>query len=94
MKNLISLPTFAINSELELDYVSTKQSGYGHKTITVDLIYKGEKKSFSKTTNNMSDYDSATDIEDYQEKNKALYNLISYSIEEQIADWTNEVDNN
>lgn len=92
MKNLIELPTIAINSELELNYVSAKQSGYGHKTITVELFYKDQKKEFSHTTSNMPDYDDATDIEDYEEKNRALYDLISYSIEDQIAEWIQEID--
>lgn len=52
----VQLPTFAINGELRLDYVTSRQSGYGHKTITVEMIYKGHKKEFSKTTNNMHDY--------------------------------------
>ena len=93
MRNLIQLPTISINSELELNYVSVSQSGYGHKTITVELIYNGQKKEFKHTTNNMPDYDDATDIEDYEEKNRALYGLISYSIEDQISEWIYEIEN-
>lgn len=93
MKNLIELPTFAVNGDLELYYVSDRQSGYGHKTITVELIYKGEKKSFSHTTYNMPGYDDAMDL-DYEEKQVALYELIVYYIEDAVSEWTQDVDYN
>ena len=92
MRNLIQLPSISINSELELNHVSVSQSGYGHKTITVELIYEGQKKEFKHTTNNMPGYDDATEIEDYEDKKRALYDLISYSIEDQIFEWTQEVE--
>lgn len=87
----IKLPTFAVNGELELNYVSDRQSGYGHKTIIVELIYKNQAKTFSKTTNNMPDYDEATELEGVDKK-IALFNLISSSIEEAVAVWTQDVD--
>lgn len=87
----ITLPTFAVNGEITLDYASSMTSGHGQKTITVELTYRGEKKEFSKTTNNMSDYDDATELEGF-EKKEEMYNLISYAIEEEVAVWTQEID--
>ena len=87
----IELPTLAINGELFLDHVYNRQSGYGHKTIFLDIIYKNQKKTFSKTTNNMHSYDEAMDL-DYEDRKEALYNIIDYQIEEAVCDWTQGID--
>ena len=79
--------------ELEICHVSSIQSGYGHKKITVELRYKEEYKKFTSTTTNMPDYDSATELEG-DEKNNAIYSIIKNSIADLIAEWITEVDEN
>ena len=92
MNTLIELPTFVLDSELELNYASALPSGAGHKKITVELFYKGEYKKFTAITDNMPDYDDATDIEDIKEKNIAFFNLISYKIQDEVFEWCCNID--
>lgn len=87
----IELKDFQYGTGLELYYASSKFSGYGHYTITVELEYKGERKEFSRTTDDMPSYDDATDLEG-DEKDLAFYKIIERKIEDAVADWMAEVD--
>ena len=92
MKKQIELPTFGTQEELILTDVSEKFSGYGHRTITAEIEYRGETNSFSHTTDNMPGFDAANDIEDYEEKQLALFELIDYQIQDAIVEWTQNID--
>lgn len=81
-----------LNTELEINYTQALTSGYGHKKITVELYFQGEYKAFSATTSNMPDYDDATDLEG-SDKDKALFNIISNQIEDQVNEWIVEIEN-
>lgn len=87
----IELTDFHYGTGLELYYTYSRFSGYGNYTITAELEYKGERKEFSRTINEMPSYDEATDLEG-DEKELAFYNLIAYKIEDNVADWMAEVD--
>lgn len=67
-------------------------SGYGHYKITVELIeeFTGEAKSFNAVTNFMPGYDAANEL-DGQDKAEALYELIDNKIEDEIADWMEQI---
>ncbi|WP_313214121.1 hypothetical protein [Soonwooa sp.] len=75
------------SQEIELNHASQITAGYGHKKITVELCYEGEYKEFHAVTANMPDFDDAMDLEDYDEKQLALYNLIEYKIEDEVQEW-------
>lgn len=76
------------NQEIELNHASQITAGYGHKKITVELCYEGEEyKEFYAVTTNMPVFDDAMDLEDYEEKQLALYNLIEYKIEDEVQEW-------
>jgi hypothetical protein len=77
-------------SDLGIFSTNATTAGHGHKKIKVELLYKGEYRVFSATTSNMPDYDDATDLE-AEEKNEALFNLVSYQLEDQINEWLAEV---
>lgn len=78
-------------NEFTIDYSSAEQSKYGHKTITSTVILlTGERQDFSATTNNMPDYDDATDLEG-QEKYEALFDLIYNAVSESIDEWVEEI---
>jgi hypothetical protein len=69
-------------------FASASFAGYGHQTITVELECNGLKGTFTHTTSNMSDFDNAMDLEG-QEKYNALYDLISYSISDEVNEFFN-----
>ncbi len=73
--------------EVILQHVQALPSGYGHKKITAVLEYEGECEQFRRTTSNMPAYDAAMDIEDYEEKQLALFEIIRNDIEDDILDW-------
>ena len=88
MKNLTVL---VAEKELILNYVSSISSGYGHKKITVELMYCGECKSFSCVTNNMPGYDAACELEG-NEKYHALYELIEHKILNEVSEWIENIE--
>ena len=92
MKKQIELPTFGTQEELILTHVSEKYSGYGHRTITAELEYRGETNSFSHTTNDMPSFDKAKGIKGYEERQLAYFGLIDYQIEDAIVEWTQNID--
>ena len=73
--------------EVQLYHASSIFSGYGHQKITVELCYNDEYEKFYATTSNMPDFDEASEIEDYEEKQMALYNLIENQISSEIEEW-------
>lgn len=81
-----------LNTELEINYTQSLTAGHGHKKIIVELCFKEEFKTFSATTSNMPDYDDATELEG-SDKDEALFNIISYKIEDQVNEWIFEVEN-
>ena len=87
------MKTININgSQVELNYANALTAGYGHKEITVELCYEGEYKTFKAVTNNMPGFDDAQDIEDYEEKQLALFELVDYKIEDEVSEWIAEID--
>lgn len=72
--------------ELVLNHASSVPSGYGHIIITVELYYNGEYKKFTATTNNMPDYDKATELEG-NDRYHAFYKLIERLIIDEVAEW-------
>ena len=78
--------------EFTIDYASAITAGYGHQKITAYVnAENGDKKEFSAKTNNMPDFDEATDLEG-QEKYEALFDLVDYSLDGEIAEWINEIE--
>jgi hypothetical protein len=69
-------------------FASAKFAGYGRQRIIVELQCNGLKRTFTHTTSNMSDFDDAMDLEG-QEKYNALYDLISYSISDEVNEFFN-----
>lgn len=79
--------------EFTIDYASAITAGYGHQKITVYVIAEnGDKKEFSAKTDNMLGFDEATDLEG-QEKYEAFFELVEYSLDGEIAEWINEIEN-
>jgi len=74
------------NEEFTVTYASASYSGYGHRNITVRVLVRGREVAFSETTNFMRRFWEADDLEG-QEKYEALYELVSDSINEQLAEW-------
>lgn len=84
--------TVEINGiNFELVATSALTAGHGHKKITVTLAFEGKRKDFSRTIDDMQAYDEAMDIEDYNEKNEAFFEIISYRIEDDVIEWHNEI---
>lgn len=81
-----------LNTELGINFTQALTSGHGHKKITLELCLQGEYKTFSATTSNMPDYDDATELEG-EDKDEALFNIVSYQLEDQIDEWIVEVKN-
>lgn len=79
--------------DLNIQYTNALTAGYGHKKIIVELYYLGHSKKFIGMTNNMSDYDDATELEG-QDKDEALFNLVVSKIEDDVAEWILEIENN
>lgn len=91
--NIQELQQIEINGKIvELMHADYTQSGYGHKKITIQLVYGDATSYFIATTNNMPAFDAAMDLEDYDEKTRAIYNIIAHQIEEQIIEWVNKID--
>lgn len=83
--------TLTINgTELNLFSAQSRFAGYGHHKITVTLDLNGEKKDFTSTTNNMPAFDEAQELEGFQ-KELALFNIVENKIEDQIAEWIEEI---
>lgn len=77
-------------ARFEVDYATTKFSGYGHYKCTVDLMkYEGsEVKSFTYTTTDMEFIDSLkNDDLSSEDKYEAIYSHMEDEIEEQVAEW-------
>lgn len=87
-----TIKNYEDGTSLELYSATALFAGYGHKKITVKLCYSDEYKQFTSVTNNMPAYDDAMDIEDYEEKQIALYHIIANSIEDDVISWMLEVD--
>ena len=82
--------TFVGDSEIEIWSASAAPYGYGHMKITVELGYNGESREFHSTTSDMPSYDAAVDLE-YHDKISALYEIIGYSIIDDVAEWIENV---
>ena len=77
--------------EFTIYYTSAITAGYGHQKITAYVIAEnGDKKQFSAKTNNMPDFDEATDLEG-QEKIDALFLLVESSLDGEIVEWIYEI---
>lgn len=70
-------------------HAQSSPSGYGHQEITVELEYRGHKKSFKSVTSDMPAFDEANCLEG-EEKQLALFKIIH--IGNDITEWMLEVD--
>lgn len=73
-------------NEYQVTFASSLPAGYGHRTITVEVVSGGEKGLFNATTSNMPGYDDASDLEG-QEKYEALHELVESSIADQVDEF-------
>ena len=80
------------NKNVTLTGATQRFRGYGHRRITCYFEYRGLGFSISETTNDMHAFDKAMDIEDYIEREIALYDIIKYKIEEEILNTIYEID--
>lgn len=76
--------------EIQVYHAQVLPSGYGHKSIEVELYYNEEYKKFKGVTDNMPGYDVASDLEG-EEKYIALYELIAFNIEDEVFDWVDSL---
>jgi len=74
------------NTELYLYSAQALSSGHGHYKITIRLTNGDVMGIFSATTDDMPAIDEISDIEG-NEKEMALFNLISDKIEDEVAEW-------
>lgn len=82
--------TTSQGQEFTINFASALPAGHGHQKITVEIVAdNGAKTGFSAKTNNMPDFDEATDKEG-QEKYEALFELVENSLDGEIAEWLAE----
>ena len=79
-------------NEVTLISVTQRFAGYGHRKITCYFEFAGVDFSISETTNDMHAFDRAMDIDDYKEREIALYDIIKHKIEEEILNEMYEID--
>lgn len=91
---MILLEKYEDGTELNLYSASASFSGYGHYKVEVELEYCGEYRKFTKTTTDMEAIDEAKElgVESYEDQKMRLYECVKYAIEDQVGDWTWEVD--
>lgn len=91
---MITIKTFKDGTELILFSADKKFTGYGHYQISVELMYRGQEKTFKATTTNMEAIDDSrkAGVESWEEAKIILYEAIQYQIEEAVQDWMNDVD--
>jgi len=77
--------------EITLCHAAEIFSGYGHKRITVSLLFGKEKANFAATTSNMPACDVAADMEG-SEKYQSLYEIVASKIEDQVIEWLKTVE--
>lgn len=82
-----------IIKNIEVNHVSHLSHGHGHKKIMVELRYNNCFKIFTSITDNMPRYDEIMKIENFKEKEKALFGMIELNIREQLKDWIYELNN-
>lgn len=81
--------TYEINGQnIVVLHASAVTSGYGHKKITVELMEEssGRTGTFTATTNYMTGYDAANELEG-QDKYEALFELIDSKIQDEVYAW-------
>ncbi len=78
--------------QLQLCSFHVKHTGYGNKRISIEFRYKGFVERFVSITNNIRDFDSVNDL-DYPEKLEGLYNIIKNSIEGEVIEWIDALEN-
>lgn len=83
--------TLENGKEVTLTHVTQASSGYGHKEITCYFMYNGEEVNVSAITDNMPDFDDAMDIEDYNERATALFELVEYRVINILEDFFSEI---
>ena len=74
------------NTELYLYSAQGLSAGHGHYKITIRLTNGDVMGLFHATTDDMSAIDEISDMEG-DEKEMALFNLISDKIEDEVSEW-------
>ncbi len=90
MKNLAIETTNGNNVNVELDFRS-QPSGHGHYKIFCDVNFLNNKKTFTKTTDNMLWIDSLADLKSenpsWEAINEFYFEKFGDFFEEQINEW-------
>lgn len=88
----IDFKMYGYGYTIDITDVSASFAGYGHKKIRVTVLYKGIENTITATTSDMHSYGAATDLEDYEDRQMALYNMVAHKIEEQLFEWLRDTD--
>lgn len=74
-----------------VDYATSLPSGHGHRKILVDIqSEEGTIRQFYSVTNNMPDFDEASDKEG-QDKAEAFFELVESDLDGEISEWIYEL---
>ena len=74
-------------------YANSLFSGYGHRRIEVELHYRSEFKKFYTITDDMPEIDRISELENIHDKYLSLYLLANKTIDSEVQEWLNQVDN-
>lgn len=76
-----------LGKQMQIYSVSALSVGYGRKRISVEIIYNGNSNTFTASTTDMEAFDEANEIDNYDERQYAIFSIVKYQIIEQIANW-------
>ena len=80
------------DKNVTLTHVTKLPAGHGHWKIICYFEYSGVDFSITATTNDMPSFDEAMAIENYTERQIALYNIVSHKIEDAILEKIYDID--
>lgn len=89
------MKTTVYNTEIEINYMNAEFAGYGHYKVTAEVLYNGKSKTFSHTTNNVKSIDEAKEVgaeQGSEAKYKVLWGIVEASIEDEILEFIDDVD--
>lgn len=85
------------NSKVEVEVCFSKSfAGHGHYKILCEADFKGNKKTFSQTTNDMPWIDSLSEFKEennpsWEEETDFYLDKFQWDFEERINDWVDEL---
>ena len=83
----VNTPT---TEEIEITFARHQFSGYGHREISVDIVFNGVQKTFKSVTSDLEGI-YAADEHEGDERYIRLYGRIETNIEERVAEWIYEL---